>query len=187
MCEKNPRANKGYCLMEKFCILVLCTLALSSCNVRIKPPPPTGPCMFLITGLFPNCHNPLSSTKTLTYNLVFTVYYYNGSDRETLDQQTITSGSASSTNIHSKVPSNGTNWSVEVVATATQCSVCALTQYGTDICNQTAGPGGTTAAKPVLHFWPAETVVYTSTKTIALTLNNRAENVANSCGCIVPN
>jgi len=169
---------------------LLLLLGLPACKVRIKPPPSTAACTFTINGIFPNCHNPLSSSKSLAYQLAFTVYYYNGSDRLTLDNQTIkssTTNPASSITVVSRLPNDGTNWSVEVVATGTQCSTCALTQFGPDICIQTSGPSGTTAAKPVLHYFPNETVGYYSTRTINLTQNNRTENASGSCGCTVPN
>jgi hypothetical protein len=170
--------------------LFLLCLALPACKVRIKPPPSTAACTFTINGIFPNCHNPLSSTKSLAYKLAFTVYYYNGSDKLTLDNQTVTSSTtspAANITVTSKLPNDGTGWSVEVIATGTQCSTCALTQFGSDICNQTIGPMGTTAAKPVLHYFPSETTGYYSSRTITLTQNNRAENAAGSCGCTVVN
>jgi hypothetical protein len=169
-----------------FWLLVL--FFLPACKVRIKPPPTTAACTFSINGIFPNCHNPQSSTNSLAYNLSFSVYYYNGSDRVLLDSKTVKSAPTPAANItiNSKLPNDGHNWSVEVIATGTQCSTCALTQFGPDICIQANGPSGTSAAKPVLHYFPVETVGYVSSKTITLTQNNRAENAANSCSCTVP-
>jgi hypothetical protein len=190
--RKTPsQAKKAFRLFKCLCLILLSSFLFQSCVVKVHPPPSTGPCTFTVSGIFATCHNPLSSTKPLTYSMVFIVYYYNGNDKLILNQQNISSSKtnpSSTVVISSELPKDGSTWSVEVTVTATQCSTCALTQYGaSDICIQTQSPQGTTAARPVLHYWPIETVGYTSTRSIILNLSSRAENAANSCNCTVPN
>jgi|HubBroStandDraft_3_1064219.scaffolds.fasta_scaffold52503_2 hypothetical protein len=91
-------------------------------------------------------------------------------------------------------PKDGHPASVMYDIYATQCSTCAVTQYGfSDYCYQTQSlspPLGTYAARPVIHFAGNEVA---GTYTLAPTVTFNAltvpfgENVANSCGCLVPN
>jgi hypothetical protein len=168
--------------VQSLCIVLTISLILSSCGVKIHPPPAGVSTTFTINGIFANCHNPLSSPKPLTYNLAFIVWYYNGNDRtqynNTVNISSSTTNPSSTVTFSANLPKTGA-WSLECTIYATQCSNCAVTQNCT----------GFYAAYPVLHFLYPERVGPIPGNSLTMTVNNSfiGGNVPGTCGCIVPN
>jgi hypothetical protein len=109
-------------LFKWMCLFILSSMTFGSCLLKVHPPPPTQPCTFTISGIFPNCHNPMSSTKSLAYQLDLTVYYFDGSDKHVLDMHGFFSSQTSPSStitINSKVPIDGYGYAVEATATGT--------------------------------------------------------------------
>ncbi len=170
--------------------IILLLSVFSSCMVKIHPPPSTTPCTFTLNNIFLNCHNPLSGNKIISYKLTFIVWYINGNDKKTLDIQNITSSQtnpSSTVVINSKVPSDATEWEWEVTVTGTQCSTCALTQGPNNYtCIQSNTPSGVTAAIPTLHQIVGPMVRIPRPGYTTINNWSPGENVAGSCGCVVP-
>ncbi|HSZ32853.1 MAG TPA: hypothetical protein VK772_06060 [Puia sp.] len=180
----------------KFFFSLILVLPLSHC-LQVSHYPTTGPVTVTINNIFINCHNPLSSTKPITYSLTFTVYYYDGGRQIPLTPITVSSANtnpSSTVTFTAQFPNDGRPTSVTYDIYGTQCSTCAATQYGfNDYCYQTQSlspPLGTYAARPVIHFVGNEVAgVYNLAPTVTFNalMIPFGENVANSCGCLVPN
>jgi hypothetical protein len=176
--------RKGFFIFH-FAAIFCISICYYSCSFHPHPPPPTKACTFTLSNIFSTCHNPTSSSGIIKYSVNFLVYYYNGSTRNTLDEQNLNSATTPSTTmtINSKVPSDGTTFQVEATLTGTQCAKCALTQYGNSTCLQLPSGSGYTAGVPRWHFLSGPIVYGNSTFSVLNWIH--IDNV--SCGCVVPN
>jgi hypothetical protein len=207
MNSRDVSNQKCYSFFKVKLVSVIAALTLVSCLTKVHPPPRTGTVAVTINNIFVNCHNPSngSNSKPLTYSLSFTVFYYTGTSitgsstgKMSLQPINITSSAtnpSSTVTFNAQIPNDGTTWSIDCVIKATQCSTCALTQFGSsDICNQYQtirnGVSGTSAAQPIIEF-TTNLAVSTSTNLPNALVYDVAsgffvENVAGSCGCVVP-
>lgn len=170
-------------------ILVFLVSIVGSCKPKFRaaPVPPKGASTFKLSGIFTNCKIPLSSSNIITYKLDVIVWYKRGNDKFELDKQSLSSTTPGSSTfvVNSFLPTDRTEWYIEITVTGTQCSTCALTQYGANnICLQVDNGTGITAAKPRLGF-----TSYTQNSflpTINISDWMQLSNAPRSCDCEVP-
>ncbi len=172
---------------ENCFVFLVISLFINSCGPRIQPPPPTEACTFNLSNIFTNCFNPKNSSNRIRYTVNLVVRYYRGGNyRNILDEKNVSSTTpgGSSIAVESELPTDNTAYEYEITISGMQCSTCALTSYGTDICLQITSPSGTTAAFPRLQFIGSGVGHRPS-----INVSNfiPIQNVQMSCGCLVPN
>lgn len=171
------------------CFLLGWAALCNGCVPKPWIPKSFGPMTVSLSGIFPNCHSTVNGSQIMSYKGVVQVYYLTpGGDRRAGSAETFTSATTPTTsmNVTASIPSDGSHYDLEIIIEGTQCSTCALTQYGPDICNQVNVSNGRTAAKPRLDYQTGTFVSYQTTYSKNLAGQPFAPNVANSCGCVVP-
>lgn len=176
---------------RRFIYFFLAVLFLPSCFVKIHLPPTNqGACTFTFLHVFEGCFNKLSSNTLITYKGTFTIYYVNGNDWEQLNTQNFTSSATNPSTtlaITANIPKDNTQWAYEIAIQGTQCSTCAAAFYPNDFCVQNVTGAGKTAAQPARWGKTRTIVGYVSAVTLNFNDLEIIQNVAGSCGCIVPN
>jgi hypothetical protein len=160
----------------------------NECSVAPPKPPPSAACTFSLSNMFVHCHNPTSGSGIISYRVQLVVSFYSGSRTGTLDEEikTSTSPPGSNMTITSKLPTNGTPYTVNVTISGTQCARCALPEDANGFCPQNPttlnGFSAHTAAYPVYQY-TAQKTGYQSTWGISTWA--QISNVAGTCDCVV--
>jgi hypothetical protein len=175
-------------LARHSCLLGAIFLLYNSCGPKIFFAGPYKEMTINISGLFANCHNPLSSAAPIPFKGSVQVYNFDvgGNNSQAGDYKEFYSGSNPAATVTVKVNVPEKNFfSFKIIAQGSACSTCTPTQVGNWTCIQAGTSGGISAAKPQ---WELSTGIWTSYQAVwNLTGAGWWQYaVANSCGCVVP-
>jgi hypothetical protein len=193
MLIKHVKSKPLIASLWNFICVFLVVLFMPGCFVKIHTPPTSanqGPCTFTFVHVFEGCLNKINSSTEIKYKGTFNIYYVNGNDVQLLNTQDFTSSAtdpSSTLVLIANIPKDNTNWKWEIAIQGTECSTCAVEDYPGDGCTQTVVTGGKTAAKPARYGKSRAVQGFPGSVTINFNELTIVQNVAGSCGCIVPN
>lgn len=166
--------------------LAFCFL-FSSCGPQIRQPSPKLPMTLTIPNLYPNCHNPLSSTAPLAFTGTVVVYSIDnsGNNPVEVDRKDFASGSNSSLPVTVTINAPSQGYHTLKVFEKGACSTCTPMVLPGWQCYQVITSTGIQAAKPIKE-WSYTLLTYTPSRTLGQSGWAYYADQA-SCGCLVPN